>query len=68
MLTRPACRIRAILIPMKYPSVFLAILFSWIVVLCISFAFRDTKLAFDLYLATLVFSVVLFFIGFWRNA
>ncbi|MCL4359888.1 hypothetical protein M1555_01355 [Patescibacteria group bacterium] len=53
---------------MKYPSVFLAILFSWIVVLCISFAFRDTKLAFDLYLATLVFSVVLFFIGFWRNA
>ena len=52
---------------MKYPSVFLSVVFVWVVVDSVAFAVAKTSLTYQLYLAAMVFSVVMFLIGFWRN-
>lgn len=52
---------------MKYPSVFLSVVFVWVVVDSVAIAMGSTALSYQLYLATIVFSVVMFLIGFWRN-
>lgn len=51
----------------KYPSVFFAILFAWIAVLIIVLVLGDHTLTFQLYLAGIAFTVVMFVIGFWHN-
>lgn len=52
---------------MKYPSVFFAILFSWVAVLIISLTMKNQALTYELYQAGIAFSVIMFVIGFWRN-
>lgn len=52
---------------MKYPSVFLSVVFVWLVVDSIAIVMKNTTLSYQLYLAAMVFSVVMFLIGFWRN-
>jgi hypothetical protein len=51
----------------KYPSVFFAILFAWIAVITIALWRNEHALTYQLYQAGIVFSVVMFVIGFWRN-
>jgi len=52
---------------MKYLSVFLAILFIWFSVILLSAKISDNHTVFNLYRNTLILTVLLFFIGFWRN-
>lgn len=52
---------------MKYPSVLLTIVSIWLVVDLLAITLNRTVLTFNLYLATVIFSVILFFVGFWRN-
>ncbi len=52
---------------MKYPSVFLATAVVWIVVDVLALVFRQTFISYNLYLSSLIFSLALFLIGFWRN-
>lgn len=52
---------------MKYPSVFLSIFFVWAVVVALALILNNSSLTFDLYKALIVFSTVMFLIGFWRN-
>jgi hypothetical protein len=52
---------------MKYPSVFLTILLVWMVIATLAISLKNTGLTFNLYLAAMFFSVITFFIGFWRN-
>jgi len=52
---------------MKYPSVFLTLLVVWIVVDSIALSVADKNLTLNLYFAAIIFSTVLFLIGFWRN-
>lgn len=52
---------------MKYPSVFLSVVFVWAVVDSVAIAMGKTSLTYQLYLAAMVFSEVIFLIGFWRN-
>lgn len=52
---------------MKYPSVFFSVVFVWLVVDSVAIAIGRTSLAYELYIAAIVFSVVMFLIGFWRN-
>lgn len=52
---------------MKYPSVFLALFCIWLAILVISQIYQSTQLALNLYRLTVVFSLVLFLIGFWKN-
>ena len=52
---------------MKYPSVFLAILFIWISVVLLAIFIDESSTTYSLYITGVVLSVILFFIGFWRN-
>jgi len=52
---------------MKYPSVFFTILFVWLVIDVVALFMNQTRLTLDLYYWAIVFSVVTFLIGFWRN-
>ena len=53
---------------MKYPSVFLAILFVWITVVSLAVILNDKTLTFNLfYLSLIAFTIIIFIIGFWRN-
>ncbi len=52
---------------MKYPSVLLSIIFVWFVVDVVAIAIGRTELRYQLYLAAILFSIVVFVIGFWRN-
>ncbi len=54
-------------IRMKYPSVFLSVVFVWLVVDSVAMAIARRSLTYELYIAAIVFSVVMFLIGFWRN-
>jgi len=49
---------------MKYLSIFFTILFIWIAVLLMALTRDDTTEIFQLYLAVMVSTVVLFLIGF----
>ncbi|MCA9348032.1 hypothetical protein KC867_01330 [Candidatus Saccharibacteria bacterium] len=49
---------------MKYLSIFCTILFIWIAILLMSLTRDETSEAFQLYLAVMVSTVVLFIIGF----
>jgi hypothetical protein len=51
----------------KYPSVFFAILFAWIAVVTIALFLNNHTLTYQLYVAGVAFSVIMFVIGFWRN-
>lgn len=52
---------------MKYPSVFLSVVFVWLVVGSVAMTMGRTSLSYELYIAAIIFSVVIFLIGFWRN-
>ncbi|MBI3559586.1 hypothetical protein HY087_00465 [Candidatus Gottesmanbacteria bacterium] len=52
---------------MKYPSVFFSVVFVWLVVDSVAMAIARRSLTYELYIAAIVFSVVMFLIGFWRN-
>ena len=54
-------------IDMKYPSVFVAVAVVWIVIDVLAAVFGQTNLTYTLYFCALIFSLVLFLIGFWRN-
>jgi hypothetical protein len=51
----------------KYPSVFFAILCTWIAILIIALALNDHTLTYQLYVAGVAFTIGMFVIGFWRN-
>ncbi len=52
---------------MKYPSVFFAILFAWIAIIAVALWINQQHLTFQLYLCGIIFSIIMFMIGFWRN-
>ena len=52
---------------MKYPSVFFSVVFVWLVVDSVAITMSRSSLTYELYIAAIVFSVVMFLIGFWRN-
>jgi len=52
---------------MKYPSVFFSILFAWIAIIAIALWINEQTLTFSLYVLAIIFTVVIFVIGFWRN-
>jgi len=52
---------------MKYPSVFFALLFAWIAIIIVALWLNNHTLTYQLYIAAILFSVVMFVIGFWRN-
>ena len=52
---------------MKYPSVFLTVMAVWLIVDTLAVALGESVPTFDLYLATILFTIAIFFIGFWRN-
>ena len=52
---------------MKYPSVFLSVVFVWMVVDSVAIMIGRNSLTYQVYIAAIVFSVVIFLIGFWRN-
>lgn len=53
---------------MKYPSVFFSVVFVWVVIDGVAMTMgRGAPLTYELYIAAIVFSVVMFLIGFWRN-
>jgi hypothetical protein len=49
---------------MKYISIFFTILFIWIAVVFMAFSRSDTNEIFELYLAAMVSTIILFLIGF----
>ncbi len=49
---------------MKYISIFFTILFIWIAVIFMAFSRDNTNEIFELYLAVMVSTIVLFLIGF----
>ena len=49
---------------MKYISIFFTILFIWIAVIFMAFSRNNTNEIFELYLAVMVSTIVLFLIGF----
>jgi len=52
---------------MKYPSVFFAILLAWAAIIAIALWINQRTLTFELYVLAIVFTLVMFTIGFWRN-
>lgn len=52
---------------MKYPSVFFATAIVWFVIDVLALYFNETDISYRLYLLSLIFSLALFYIGFWRN-
>lgn len=49
---------------MKYISIFFTILFIWVAVIIMAFTRNNTNEIFELYLAVMVSTIVLFLIGF----
>jgi len=52
---------------MKYPSVFFAILLTWFAIITIALWINNHQLTFELYISAIIFTLVIFVIGFWRN-
>ncbi len=52
---------------MKYPSVFASVVFVWLVVDVVAIVLGQQLLTYRLYLSAMVFSTIIFLIGFWRN-
>gem|GEM_PF-956901 len=52
---------------MKYPSVFFTVLLVWLMIDIIGITVGIRSLTFHLYFLAIIFSVILFLIGFWRN-
>lgn len=53
---------------MKYLFVFVSILFVWIAQLITASMISNTNDRFDLYLITVIFTFMLYLLGFWRRA
>jgi len=52
---------------MKYVSIFFTILFIWVAVIIMAFSRNHTHEIFELYLAVMISTVVMFLIGFGKK-
>jgi len=52
---------------MQYLSVFFAIFIAWVSIVVFAATTTNANLVFSLYFRLMIFTAVLFLIGFWRN-